>query len=149
MPRTIVYASAATATTRGLTAGGTTTDKGDGYTERLSKYIPAEVLAGFIPLVGLAAGRNGLLLAAFGVGLAATLLYLYVHARQLPDPGERPRWFFYLFAGIAFVAWAFGTSEPVAGLFGVDPVLARFALAIAAFALPVADLTIDLSLPRK
>jgi len=148
MPRTIVYATPRTATSKGLGGGGPD-QKGDGYTERLSKYIPAEVLAGFLPLVGLAADRNALLLATFVIGLVAALLYLYVHARQLPDPAKRPRLFFYAFAAIAFVAWAFGTSEPMRTLFGVDAVAARYILAIVAFALPVADLTIDLTFPRK
>jgi hypothetical protein len=150
MPRTIVYAAPATATAKGLGPGeAATANNGDGYTERLSKYIPAEVLAGFLPLVGLAADRNSLLLATFVIGLGAALLYLYVHARQITDPARRPRSFFYIFAAIAFIAWAFGTSEPMRTLFGVDAVLARYVLAIVAFALPVADLTIDLTFPRK
>src|SRR2546428_10200122 len=103
MPRTIVYATpaaTATATSKGVgTEGGAAApaDKGDGYTERLSKYIPAEVLAGFLPLVGLASDRNPLPLSAFVIGIAATVLYLFVHARQEPDPAKRPRTFFYLF----------------------------------------------------
>jgi len=155
MPRTIVYATPAvpaTATPKGIGTGGGTAvpaEKGDGYTERLSKYIPAEVLAGFLPLVGLASDRNPLLVTAFVIGVIATVLYLFVHARQETDPAKRPRTFFYLFAAFAFVVWALGTSDSVRGLFGVDAVLARFALAIVAFALPVADLTIDLAFPRK
>jgi hypothetical protein len=151
VPRTIVYRTPRTnvitrdALGNAVETGGT----GDGYTERLSKYIPAEVLAAFIPLVGLGTDRSLLLLIAFVIGLAATVMYLYIHARGEADPIKRPRWFFYLFAGAAFVAWAIGTSDPIRALFGWDTVTARFTLAIAAFAIPILDLFIDSAFPRK
>lgn len=151
MPRTIVYASPrSTVDTRDALGKDTTTqDSGDGYTERLSKYIPAEVLAAFLPLVGLTGNRGTLLHVAFWSGLVATVLYLYIHALRETDKTKRPRWFFYVLAALAFFAWAIGTSDPVRNMFGWDDVGARFALAMAAFAIPVLDLAIDLIFPRK
>jgi hypothetical protein len=148
MPRTIVYAkprpSGDTTTRDAVTTNG---DGGDGYTERLSKYIPAEVLAAFLPLIGLTENQTGRLQIALLVGLAGTLVYLYIHARQT-DASKRPRPFFYLLAAIAFVAWAVGTSDAVRGLFGWDETGAKFGLAIAAFSIPALDLFIDLVKPR-
>jgi hypothetical protein len=151
MPRTIVYArprpSGDTSTRDAVTTNGDGTG-GDGYTERLSKYIPAEVLAAFLPLVGLTDNQVGRLQIALVVGLAGTLIYLYIHARQETDATKRPRPFFYLLAAIAFVAWAAGTSEAARGLFGWDETGAKFGLAIAAFSIPALDLFIDLVKPR-
>ena len=156
MPRTIVYAQPRSIgiTRHGLgtpTAPEPTAPKstGDGYTERLSKYIPAEVLAAFLPLVGLTGNRGLLLRIAFVVGLIATVMYLYIHALQETDSTKRPRWFFYPLAVAAFIAWAVGTSDAVRGLFGWDEIDATFALAMAAFAIPVLDLLIDRVSPRK
>jgi hypothetical protein len=150
MPRTIVYAQPRP---RGQTRDAVETNGeksgGDGYTERLSKYIPAEVLALFIPLVGLANDLPDRLWIALLVGLAGTVVYLYLHARQEPDATKRPRWFFYVLAPIAFVAWAAGTSEGARGLFGWDESGAQFSLAIVAFAVPGLDQLIDTVLPRS
>jgi len=139
MPRTIVYSSPTTSA-----------QDADGYTERLSKYIPAEVLAAFLPLVGLTGNRGMLLYIAFWTGVLATVVYLYIRARQETDPKKRPRWFFYVFAVVAFFAWAMATSDPIRNLFGwMDELSARFALALAAFAIPALDLAIDALFARR
>jgi hypothetical protein len=152
MPRTIVYATPrprGDATTRDAVKTNGDEKGGDGYTERLSKYIPAEVLAAFLPLIGLTDGQTGRLQIALLVGLAGTLIYLYMHARQETDASKRPRPFFYLLAAIAFVAWAVGTSEAVRGLLGWDATGAQFGLAIAAFSIPALDLFVDMVWPRS
>lgn len=150
MPRTIVYAQPRSgAQTRDPLQTNGEKPGGDGYTERLSKYIPAEVLALFIPLVGLTSDLADRLWAALLVGLAGTVIYLYIHARQETDATKRPRPFFYALAAIAFVAWAAGTSEGVRGLFGWDESGAQFSLAITAFAVPGLDQFIDFVFPRR
>ena len=131
MPRTVVPSP----TIRGK--GGT--DPGDGFPEKLAKYVPAETLAFFVPTsAALGDGRSTALVVVTCVALAGSVGYLFVSARKLGED-ERPTVYFYVLAGLAFLGWCLGTSANVADLVGIDNVLAGVILAVTIFAIPLLD----------
>ncbi len=134
MPRTIVYPPRRVAGGQVAAAGET----GDPYTEKVAKYVPAEVLGFFLPATVLANNNNILLLACFIVGLIGTPLYLFTTSSGQPDE-KKPRPHFYFLALIAFAAWAVGTSGITARFFGLDTNAATFVLAVAVFLIPGLD----------
>ena len=88
------------------------------------KFVPAEFLAVYIPLVTAATSeRQGLVIAAFVVGLLGLPLYLYALA---PKDASRPHWWTYLLSIAAFAGWAIGTTPATAKVFGLDGVAAPF-----------------------
>jgi peptidoglycan/LPS O-acetylase OafA/YrhL len=99
MNRTAVYPKA------GAKAAGQPVDE---WGDKLVKYIPAEVLAFFIPAYALVetATPTGPLV-VFALGLVGTVAYLIARA----DRADPPRWYFYVLAALAFVAWAIGTTS--------------------------------------
>lgn len=99
--------------------------------ERLVKLVPADVIALYIPAIGF-----GSLTAWRYYGLAVTLaatalvpLLLYLDARK---DNERVHPVQYIVRTLAFVAWAFVISQPLAP-YQLNPV----APALIALALPV------------
>ncbi len=66
----------------------------------------------------------------------------------MKDPQKKPRPFFYVFAVVAFLAWAVGTSSDVQTLVGWDAVTSHWTLAAVAFVVPAVDQLIDLVAPR-
>lgn len=124
-------------------------DVGEPLPEKLVKYVPAEVLAFFIPATAaIGNGREGLLWAAILLAAAGTPAYFYVHAQSLSTQ-KRPRWFFYVLAVISLLAWAVGTSAHTANLLGLDDVAAGFVLTAAVFIVPLVDSLLDLMMPRR
>jgi energy-converting hydrogenase Eha subunit A len=112
---------------------------GDGLPERLVKYVPAETLAFFVPLAPIVGrDRAALLVFVLVAGLVGTVGYLWLSGSRLPVD-ERPRRHFYALAGLAFLAWALGTSAVVQDLLGVDAIAAAVVLAVAVFLVPLAD----------
>jgi len=115
----------------------------DGYLERLVKYVPAEVLAFFLPAVAIAGpNRSGLVLACLFAGLLATPIWLGVHALGMPS-GTRPLPHYYFLACIAFVAWAIGASNAVQIVFVLDAVTVTIILAIVVLLLPAVDILLS------
>lgn len=119
----------------------------DGYADKLAKYIPGEVLAGFVGLSSMAAAAADAMtdgavsdwpvLLVFVAGLVATPGYLYVQTRTRQDEVSRPH--MYVLAAVAFVPWAMVVSAPVRDWFGASTATAEFLLALAAFLLPLVD----------
>ena len=121
----------------------------DGFPQKLIKYVPAEVLAFFVPATAaLGPTREGLLWVAVAVAVIGTPGYLFLQSRAL-SPAEQPRLAFYALAVIAFLCWAVGTSTSVAGLVGLDEIEAGFLLAAAVFLVPLIDGVIDEIIDRR
>jgi hypothetical protein len=132
MPRVPVY---------GAATGDAGSAPADGFPEKLAKYVPAEALAFYVPIVALTAVKDQLstLLAVTAVGVAGTILYLYNRAKKVNPPDRRPRWWFYVLAGVAFVAWAVGTVPEIVGLSGLPVVIKDLAVPVAVFIIPAID----------
>jgi hypothetical protein len=138
MIRTIVY-ERPRRPEGGLEAVESTKDEPtDGYAAQLLKYVPAEILAFFIPAAAAAKGNSKLSWVVFVAGLAATVGYLRFHAEPLPAE-QRPPLHFYALAAAAFVFWAMGSSDTVRALFQVSDTTTEVLLGIAVLLLPLAD----------
>lgn len=131
--------------TSGLRAKGTsqkeasTTEDGDGLSEKLVKYVPAETLAFFIPAAAaIDAARPGLLIAALIISALGTVGYLWLSSRSLPK-NKQPLLHFYFLAIVAFACWALATGPNVAALVNVDDVVGGLILGAAVFLIPLAD----------
>jgi uncharacterized membrane protein len=108
----------------------------DEWGDKLVKYIPAEVLAFYIPswaLVDTATPLGQWLV--FAIALAGTVAYLMARA----DRADPPRWYFYVLAALAFVAWAIGTTTSGGVLFHLPPWLAQITVLAAVFLIPLLD----------
>lgn len=161
MPRTIVYATHTprpqAAADGQPTFGGPSTESAtkpsgsksvaipDGYAEKLTKYVPAEVVAFFTPIAAVVGERPALLIAATVVGLLATPGYLWNTTKGL-DPEQKPQPHYYFLAGISFLAWALGTSK-LGSLIGMDHVTTSLILGAAIFLLPLADALLEKTVP--
>jgi hypothetical protein len=109
----------------------------DDYTNKLVKYVPAEVLAFFAPTAAAVTNRHGLLIAATVIGFLATPVYLWLMAQRL-RPEQKPLPHFYPLSAIAFLAWALGTSS-IGSLIGLDSVETAFTLGSSVFLIPLVD----------
>lgn len=58
---------------------------------------------------------------------------------MVQPPERRPKPWFYVLAGLAFLAWAFGTVPEISTLAGLDPTFAALAIPIAVFLIPGID----------
>jgi hypothetical protein len=111
----------------------------DSLPVKLVKYVPAEVLAFFVPLSAiLGDGRRGLLWLTAVAAVVGTPLYLAAGARRLPSD-DRPSAYFYALATMAAIAWLLGTSSATAHLVGLDSVAAAVIMGLAVFIIPVID----------
>ena len=121
----------------------------DDYGDKLVKYIPAEVIAFFLPAYALAAkltdfsDRIGWLLV--GIAIVGTVGYLLVKA----DKAKPSRWYFYLLAVLAFLGWAIGTTTEVAKLFNLpQPELSgKLVVFVTIFIVPLVDELLTRYLP--
>lgn len=146
MPRTVVPTRVPPATDRRDRAPAAAVP-GDSLPEALVKYVPAEFLAAYIPLVAAATSeRQNLVLAAFVIGLIGLPLYLYALA---PKDAQSPHWWTYLLAMAAFAGWAIGTTTATAKLFGLDSVAGAFILAGVVFIVPLLDKVLDKRWPSR
>ena len=138
MIRTIVY-EGPRRPGGGLEAVESTRDEPkDGYAAQLLKYVPAEILAFFVPAAAAAKDNSRLSWVVFVAGLAATVGYLRFHAEPLPAE-KRPPLYFYALAAAAFVFWAMGSSDTVRALFRVSATTTEVLLGIAVLLLPLVD----------
>ncbi len=158
MVRTVVYPPHSRSTSPRAAAAPAQADDGGGqqpddYGDKLVKYIPAEVIAFFLPAYALAAkltdfsDRIGWLLV--GVAVLGTVGYLLVKA----DKTKPPRLYFYILAVFAFLGWAIGTTTEVAELFKLpQPELSgKLVVFVTIFVVPLVDelLTRYLPAPAK
>src|SRR5512146_2122545 len=79
----------------------------DGYMQKFIKYVPAEVLAVFVPLSAAAKDSHWLAWVVIVAGVVATVGYLMYHASALPKE-KQPRRYMYVIAVTAFCLWAGG-----------------------------------------
>jgi hypothetical protein len=112
--------------------------RGDGYLERVAKYIPAEAL-GFVILGTSYPGIEALELATVvAVGAVGQMLWLYRKGDGLAEL-DKPTPRYYVLSLIAYGAWVLGTCPSVAALVGVDGSLAAIVLTSVAYLLPWID----------
>jgi hypothetical protein len=137
MPRFIVHGRHPLVQSDAVGAKTDGAQKSDDFGTKLAKYVPAEILAVFVPMVTLVQGRKGLLLAALALGLLLTPAYLYTHARKAA-PEQRPSPYSYVLATVAFVVWSLSMDD-VRRLLNVDMVVASFALGTTVWILPLVD----------
>ena len=164
MARAIRYATPAAARKHGPTGTsvrGETKDLDvDGYLERLAKYVPGEILAGFTPLALLAADRPVLLTSISILFVILTPAYLYITKEiQAPDARTKTRPYLYLLAPTAFVVWALNISEafralvaqwpPVHAIGTLDATVASVILVLGALIIPGIDIIVDYELAKR
>jgi hypothetical protein len=149
MARTITYRSTKaqrdqTPVFRGQQATETPPDS---YSDRLVRFVPAEVLAFFVPAAANWSDDETALIVILITGLLATPLYLWVRGRD----NQPVTWWFYILATIAFFAWAAGTSGATSELLGMSERAGTLALALAAFLIPLLDEVLDKAVakPRR
>lgn len=135
MPRTVVYPPS---TPRHFGDPNDNTSDSDRYSEKIVKFVPAEVLAFYLPAVSLSGDDVNLIRLCFGAGLIGTLVYLLT-AGQSEAKEKKPLPHFYILAVIAFAVWAVGVSQATGSIFGVDPRTATVILTITVFLLPGVD----------
>lgn len=97
----------------------TAANDGDGYLDRVAKYVPTEIVAGYIALNGAATGLPGTwqfpgLGGIFLICLILTPVYLYYAAK----PGQ-PKRLQITISVIAFVIWAYAVGG-ASGFFGAN-----------------------------
>jgi hypothetical protein len=111
----------------------------DQFKEKLVKYVPAEVLSGFIPLSALAGrGHSWLVWLLLAAGAVATWGRWVLANRSLPMDRRAPPWGYVLAVG-AFVVWAVGASSSVDSLLEVDAEVAGVILGVGAWMIPLLD----------
>jgi uncharacterized membrane protein len=149
MIRTIVYPNAVPAAEleNNVAADGT---QGDSYSDKLVKYIPAEVIGFFVPAYALATKVSGLWAQGLVLVLCAlgTVGYLMIKAPK----DAPPRWYFYVLALLSFIAWAIGTSDVLSLLLpSGDPentkLMGKLIVAAAVFLIPLIDSLLTRFLP--
>lgn len=137
----------------------------DRYAAKLVKYIPAEVLAAFIPLVALAdtissGSRDVWIWLTIGIGAFAVFGYARWHAADVipkqvaaskgvtvqdvdEDEVQRmtPNWYVYVLSLVAFGAWALATAGPVRRVVGLTGAESEYIVAAVTFLLPLLDAT--------
>lgn len=115
----------------------------DGVPEKIAKYVPAEVLAFFVPAASQFGDSSVRLWVLFVAALAGTVGYLLLRRTNETRP------FFYPLAGLAFIVWALGMSEETASLVGLSARDGQFVMAVGIFVIPLADTVIDRVLQRR
>jgi hypothetical protein len=128
---------------------GKPAEEADVYTDKIAKFVPAEVLAFFLPSVSKFADQGDFWVGFIVVvGALATGVYLWQRATTL-KPEKQPLPHFYALAIFAFVMWALGSSGTVAKVIGLNPDLGAALLGLTVFALPGIDFVLARTLPYK
>lgn len=111
--------------------------KSTSYSERLIKFIPAEVLAGYVsvsPLMGTIPSHAGKI--AFVAALVVLCLAaIPIHYRTLLGRSKRARKHI-LISQVAFLAWAYGIGGPFIVLGWHHPAAAGLGLVAVTFIAP-------------
>jgi len=125
MNRTIVYPVA-----------GAKGGEADTWGDKLVKYIPAEVIAFYVPMYALVeSAQPWAAWLVLGLGALGTLGYLRVF---LVPPGP-PRFYFYVLSVVAFAAWAVGTSSIGSRLWHMPTWAEEVTILAAVFLIPLTD----------
>lgn len=106
----------------------------DGDLERIIKLIPGEVVALYTAAMafGPSPPTRAFALTLFLLGVALVPLILWLDGRQA---GVRARWPQYVVRTLAFAAWAFAISDPLAPTVSIADV--RWLPGLAVLALPI------------
>jgi hypothetical protein len=87
----------------------------DGYLEAMVKNMPSETVAGYLAVMGMAAGTGTpptwVLWLVWAVFLIATPFYLWL-VKPRNDTAARPWWQVWIFSPIAFFIWSLTTTGP-------------------------------------
>jgi len=111
--------------------GTRTSGGGDDYATRVAKYIPGEVLAGYISIGGIISGldasrpRPMLAWLLFGLCLVLTPVYL----ARTAEKGQ-PKTLHLALSTVAFAVWAYAVGGPFAAERWHDPAIGSIALGI-------------------
>lgn len=114
----------------------------DNYSDKLVKYIPAEVIAFYLPMytyvlssvtVNGAVTSKTPLFVVLLISLLGVVGYMYV--RRSPTTN----WYFYALSAVAFLAWAIGTSSVGQNLFGLPELYNKVILMTGIFLVPMFD----------
>lgn len=118
-------------------APAATLEPADDYLKKLAKFVPVEGLAPALAFAAFAEDDKTMLALILGISLIVGLALLVV---QTQSETPKPRWWFWLFSMIAFVAWSLGASPGFRHLFGdVGAKDGALILGLTAFALPAID----------
>ena len=116
----------------------------DDYLAKLVKYVPAEVIAFFTPIAAFVGADKGPLVAITVAAAVGTIFWTYVAARSVP-PAQRPRWYSYVLALVAFGVWAITISTGLRDLIGLSEVWSGVVLGVTVLFVPGIDLLISRS----
>jgi hypothetical protein len=146
MPRSLVYASGRRPPDRERFGEGGRAGElpADGYLDKLVKYIPAEVIAFFTPIAAFIGSNEGPIAVIAALGAVGTVMWTYGSAiREKVPRDQRPRWYSYVIAVLAYAAWALGISVGLRELFDLSDEWAGVILAAAVLLLPGFDLILS------
>ena len=90
----------------------------DTFFDRVIKYIPADVVGGWVAVTGIAksnAGSSTILWAAFVFGLVITAIWTYMQTREAGKPSAVTQ---IVIATAAFVVWVAALGDPFSSLAG-------------------------------
>jgi len=117
----------------------------DDYKAKLVKYIPAEVIGFYLPAYALVTKSSPVVadtdnqstaqIIVLVVSLLGLIGYLFIRS----DKNSPPRIYFYVLAGLAFVAWAIGTSSVGQDVFHIPEGWNELAVLAAVFLIPMLD----------
>lgn len=120
-----------------LQAGGPSVDS---FVDRLLKYIPADVVGGWIAVTGLLSTLNpapsALVWGLFVIFVVFAFAWTF---RQTKLPGEPTAKKQIIIAGLAFVVWVFALGGPFAGFSWWSSALGSIALIVFTLAAPLVE----------
>src|SRR4051812_28798645 len=109
----------------------------DGLREKIVKYVPAELLAFWVPYAAADQKPSDVKLALIAmVALAPLVAFSFA---QTVEPERRPILTFYPLTSLAALAWAGGTSSVAADLLNMSTDRGRLWLGIATIGIPIID----------
>ena len=109
-------------------AGGA--PKLDGYFDRLLKYIPSDIVAAWVAIIGLIAAAEGvpvptLLWIMFAVFVVMTAVWTYMQTREADMPPAKTQ---IAIATISFIVWVFALGGPFVYLDFYNPIYGSIVL---------------------
>lgn len=115
----------------------------DSYFEKLLKYIPADIVAGYVAIAGILTEHNNqplwLTWSVFGILLALTPLYV-CYKKTEPPGFSWSKTFHWVTSCIAFTAWVFALGGPFAATFSwYQPYLGSVVLILTTLIIPVLE----------
>ena len=116
-----------------------TSTKIDGYFDKLIKYIPSEIVGGWIAVKGLIASDNDvpqdsllwILLLVF------TILTIFYIAKQTSEPRKKTAKTQIILSTLAFIIWVFALGEPFSSLVFYRPLYGSLVLILYNLTVPL------------